>query len=104
MIAAAVLKRTLPGDESLPFYMELPPYRMPTLRLWTSQVAGSAWAFLRRAGTIILAAALVLWVLLTFPRVDAPAGLDENQAHREERQPQRQEQARKPSKVVAVAQ
>ncbi len=82
LIAAAVLKRTLPGDESLPFYMEIPPYRMPTFRLWTSQVAGSAWAFLRRAGTIILGVALVLWVLLTFPRAEAPPGLDAQQAAR----------------------
>ena len=56
--------------------MELPSYRWPTPVLWLSQVWGSAWAFLRRAGTIILMASIVLWLLLTFPRVDPPSGLD----------------------------
>jgi len=37
-----------------------------------SQVWRSAWAFLRRAGTIILATTMLLWVLLTFPRVEVP--------------------------------
>jgi ferrous iron transport protein B len=82
LCAAAVIKRTvLPGDE-LPFYMELPPYRLPTLRLWAAQVLGSAWAFLRRAGTIILSVSVVLWLLLTFPRVEPPAGAGEAEARR----------------------
>jgi len=76
LAAAAILGRTLLPGEGLPFTMELPSYRLPTPRLWLSQVWGSAWAFLRRAGTIILLASMVLWVLLTFPRVQAPPGLD----------------------------
>jgi ferrous iron transport protein B len=79
---AALLERGLLRSERLPFYMELPPYRVPPLRLWLSQVWGSAWAFLRRAGTIILTAALVLWVLLTFPRSQPPPGLSPQQAGR----------------------
>jgi ferrous iron transport protein B len=75
LLAAAVLKKTLLPGEGLPFTMELPSYRWPTFSLWAMQVWGSAWAFLRRAGTIILLVSMVLWVLLTFPRVDAPAGL-----------------------------
>jgi ferrous iron transport protein B len=55
--------------------MELPPYRLPTLRLLCSQVLGSASAFLRRAGTIILVASITLWFLLTFPVVDPPPGV-----------------------------
>lgn len=76
LAVAAVLKRTLLPGEGLPFTMELPSYRMPTLRLWLSQVWGSAWAFLRRAGTIILAVSMLLWLLLTFPRVPVPESLD----------------------------
>jgi ferrous iron transport protein B len=75
LLVAAVLKRTLLSGESLPFYMELPSYRWPPLRLIASQVWGSASAFLRRAGTIILAATVVLWALLSFPRVTAPEPL-----------------------------
>jgi len=54
IVAAAVLGRLLLPSEGLPFTMELPSYRWPTLRLLASQVWGSASAFLRRAGTIIL--------------------------------------------------
>ncbi len=70
LAVAALLKHTLLRGDSLPFYMELPPYRVPTVRLLASQVWSAASAFLRRAGTIILAVSIVLWVLLTFPRAE----------------------------------
>jgi ferrous iron transport protein B len=82
LVVAALLKRTLLSGESLPFYMELPSYRTPPLKLVASQVWGSASAFLRRAGTVILAVSVVLWGLLTFPRVDAPPHLTEAEANR----------------------
>jgi ferrous iron transport protein B len=82
LVVASVLTRTLLRGDAMPFYLELPPYRVPTAKLWLSQIWGSAWAFLRRAGTIILATSMVLWVLLTFPRSEAPAGADEQQANR----------------------
>jgi ferrous iron transport protein B len=82
LLVAAGLKRTLLRGEGLPFHMELPPYRVPPLRLIASQVWGSARAFLRRAGTIILAVSIALWALLAFPRSEAPAGLDRAQAAR----------------------
>jgi ferrous iron transport protein B len=72
--AAALLSRSALRGDALPFYLELPPYRVPPLRLIASQVWGAAWAFLRRAGTIILAVSIVLWFLLNFPRVEAPPG------------------------------
>jgi ferrous iron transport protein B len=65
--SAALLNRTLLRGTVSVFYMELPPYRLPTGRLLASQVWESAWAFLQRAGTIILASSIVLWLLLTFP-------------------------------------
>ncbi len=82
LVVAALLKRTLLRGEGLPFYMELPPYRVPTLRLWSSQVWGSVSAFLRRAGTIILCVSMGLWVLLNVPRVAAPADLEPAQTRR----------------------
>jgi ferrous iron transport protein B len=82
LVIAALLTRTLLKSESLPFYMELPPYRLPTLRLIAGQVWSSARAFVRRAGTIILVVSVVLWMLLTFPRVEPPADFDEAQAGR----------------------
>lgn len=83
LVVAAVLKRTLLVGEGLPFYLELPSYRVPTARLWLSQVWGSARAFLRRAGTIILAASVVLWVLLNFPPSHPPAGSSPAEARRD---------------------
>jgi ferrous iron transport protein B len=82
LAVAALLKHTLLRGEGLPFYMELPPYRLPTLRLWLTQVGRSVWAFLRRAGTIILAANVLLWALLNFPRPAAPPDLDAAAASR----------------------
>ena len=72
--AAAILKRTVGRGEALPFYLELPPYRIPPPRLVAYQVWGAARAFLRRAGTIILLVSIVLWVMLAFPRHSAAPG------------------------------
>ncbi|MGE4606624.1 MAG: ferrous iron transporter B, partial [Myxococcota bacterium] len=82
LTVASLLTRTLLRGDAMPFYMELPPYRIPTARLWASQVGTSAWAFLRRAGTIILATSIVLWVLLTFPRTEPPADVSPEEASR----------------------
>jgi ferrous iron transport protein B len=62
--------------------MELPPYRWPTFRLWGLQVWGSIYAFLRRAGTIILAVSIALWLLLNLPHVEPPAGMPAAEARR----------------------
>jgi ferrous iron transport protein B len=75
LVAAGVLNRTVLKGEGQPFYLELPPYRLPPLKLVASQVWTSASAFLKRAGTIILATSIVLWALLSFPKVEPPADL-----------------------------
>ncbi len=80
LAVAAIFKRSLFRGEGLPFYMELPPYRIPTLKLIATQVWGGARGFLKRAGTVILLVAVVLWVLLNVPQVEAPAGLGEEAA------------------------
>ena len=76
LVAAAILTRTVLKSERLPFYMELPSYRIPAAKLLAGQVWGSTRAFLRRAGTIILAASIILWFLLTYPETTPPADLD----------------------------
>ncbi len=50
----------------------MPPYRMPNLRSVLSKLLSRAITFLQRAGTIIFAVALVVWVLASFPHSDAP--------------------------------
>jgi ferrous iron transport protein B len=82
LLVAALLKRTVLRGGEIPFYMEIPPYRLPPLRLVASQVWGSTRAFLRRAGSIILAVSVVLWALLSFPRAEAPAGASPVEARR----------------------
>jgi ferrous iron transport protein B len=74
--SAWLLNSTLLRGTPSSFHMELPPYRLPTLKLLAAQVWGSVSAFLRRAGTIILAASLVLWVLLAFPRTPVDPSLE----------------------------
>jgi ferrous iron transport protein B len=50
--------------------LELPPYRLPRIRDTLRQVWDRTLDFLRDAGTIILAVTIVLWGLLTYPKVD----------------------------------
>lgn len=52
---------------TLPFYMELPPYRIPRLRSVVFSMWDSAMAFVRKVGTIILGTTIVLWLLLNLP-------------------------------------
>jgi len=81
MGVAFLLRATALKHGGLPFYLELPPYRVPTLRNVAEQVWSAAWTFLRKVGTIILAATLVLWVLMSFPTRDAEtAGMSETEA------------------------
>lgn len=59
----------LPG-ESEPFVMELPTYRLPTFKAMLIHMWERAWLYLKKAGTIILAASILMWALFTFPMVD----------------------------------
>jgi ferrous iron transport protein B len=64
---AAVLKRTaLRGGKPL-YVMELPPYRMPSLRSVLLTVRERSVLFLRKAGTVILAVSVILWFLASYP-------------------------------------
>ena len=65
---AFVLKRTLLRGRSTAFVMELPPYRLPTLRSLGLRLYDRSKIFLLRVGRIILLVAIVLWALTQFPR------------------------------------
>lgn len=66
---AWVFKKTLlPGGPPV-FIMEMPPYRIPSIRSVALQIWERAWIFLKRAGTIILGASIILWFLATYPRL-----------------------------------
>ncbi len=68
MLAGMVFTRTiLKPDSSSAFVLELPPYRQPALRSVLIHMWENTREFVRKAGTVILAASLVLWILLNFP-------------------------------------
>jgi ferrous iron transport protein B len=66
-LVAYLLKRTLLRGETPVFVMEMPVYKWPSLRTVVRRMTDSAWAFLRRAGTLILASMILVWALLYFP-------------------------------------
>jgi ferrous iron transport protein B len=73
VVTAFLLKRTLLKGEPSAFLMELPPYRIPSPRSLVLRLVDRSKIFLKRAGRIILAVAILLWVLTQVPRVDAGA-------------------------------
>ncbi len=80
---ALLLKKTIFARSSEPFVMELPPYRMPTMRNTVIHMWGKAGQYLKKMGTIILFASVLIWALGYFPlnrsaNVDAAEHLEES--------------------------
>lgn len=67
VVSAKFLRSTLLKGESVPFVMELPPYRMPTLKGVLIHMWERGWLYLKKAGTIILGISILLWAMTTFP-------------------------------------
>jgi ferrous iron transport protein B len=86
IICIRLLRSTLFKGETTPFVMELPPYRMPTLKSLFIHMWQRGWMFLKKAGTIILAISIVLWVAMSYPkpRQESLAGLTHEQARQTE--------------------
>jgi len=67
VLVALIFRKTIFKGETTPFVMELPPYRLPTL----SAAFGISWDrashYLRKAGTVILAASILIWFLFNYP-------------------------------------
>ncbi len=68
-IAFLLRKTTLRGEPS-PFIMELPPYRLPTLKGLLIHTWQRTWMYVKKAGTLLLPASIVVWALMTFPVLD----------------------------------
>ena len=75
LLVATVLKRLVWRHEPEPFLMELPSYKMPSIRNVVLGLWQRAIIFLRRAGTVIFSMMLVIWFLSSVP--GAPAGATE---------------------------
>jgi ferrous iron transport protein B len=69
MTTARLLKSSILKSSEAPFILELPQYRMPTLRSLAMRLVDRAKVFLRQAGTVILCVTLALWVLAHIPPV-----------------------------------
>jgi ferrous iron transport protein B len=67
IITARLLKSSILKSERTPFMLEMPPYRMPTLRSLFLRIYDRSKVFLHRAGTVILICAVVLWILAHLP-------------------------------------
>jgi ferrous iron transport protein B len=68
IVSGMVFKRTLfKGKPPSPFVMELPPYRLPTLKGVLIHMWERSSVFVRKAGTIIMAVSIVLWFLMSIP-------------------------------------
>ncbi len=71
IVSGIILKKTKPfAGKPAPFVMELPPYHVPAAGNVLRSTWERGWSFIRRAGTIILASAVVLWFLQGFGVVD----------------------------------
>ncbi|MCP4717628.1 MAG: ferrous iron transporter B, partial [Deltaproteobacteria bacterium] len=80
LLAARLLRSTIISGESTPFVMELPPYRLPTLKGLLIHTWERTWQYIKKAGTVILGISIVIWAMMTFP------GLPQEQARQFEQQ------------------
>lgn len=69
LLVAKLLRSTVLRGESTPFVMELPPYRMPTFKGVLLHMWERTWAYIRKAGTIILAVTIIIWAGLSYPEL-----------------------------------
>ncbi len=69
-LAGIVLNRLLFQGRRSAFIMELPLYHLPNWRTIGLSVWGRSWAFVRRAGTVILVVSVVIWALSSLPGGD----------------------------------
>ena len=67
LFAAKFIRATVLKGPKTPFVMELPPYRMPTLRGLLIHTWERTWQYIKKAGTVILGFSIILWVMMTFP-------------------------------------
>lgn len=67
LVTARVLKSTILKSDRTPFVLELPTYRWPTVESLGLRLLDRSKVFLRRAGTVILAVTVALWVLANIP-------------------------------------
>ena len=68
LIAAKILKRVAFDSKDEPFVMEMPKYRLPSAKLVWHVVMSKAMMYVKKAGTFILAASVLVWFASTYPK------------------------------------
>ncbi|MBQ9638640.1 MAG: ferrous iron transport protein B [Bacteroidales bacterium] len=81
VLMAKLFSRFVVKGESLPFVMELPPYRLPTAKAVFRHTWEKGKEYLHKMGTIILAASVIVWALGYFPHHDRYATAHEQMEH-----------------------
>ena len=82
LISGIILKKTKPfAGKAAPFVMELPAYHLPTIGAVLRSMWERAWSFIKKAGTIIFAAVVLVWFLSSYGFVDGSFGWVEDQAN-----------------------
>ncbi|MEF9950726.1 MAG: ferrous iron transport protein B, partial [Mucinivorans sp.] len=71
VITARLLRRTVFKADETPFVMELPPYRWPTLHATMKHMWEKCEQYVKKIGTVIMVASVVIWFLSYYPRPDA---------------------------------
>jgi len=79
VVMALLFRKTLFPGASEAFVMEMPPYHLPTLRSIVTQMWERSVLYLKKAGTLILAASILVWFLTNYP-ADVPYSKDYDQA------------------------
>ena len=74
VIMARIFKKFLFAKEETPFVMELPPYRMPTIKSLLQHTWEKGEHYLRKIGTVILVGSIIIWALSYFPRYQTQLG------------------------------
>lgn len=72
---ALLLRRTVLRGEATPLVMEMPPYRMPTLRGICIHCWERTWMYLKKAGTVLVPLSMLIWAAMTFPALDPQIAL-----------------------------
>lgn len=67
LIIAKLLRISVIKGVSTPFVMELPAYRLPTIKGILIHTWERTWQYIKKAGTVILAISILLWTMMTFP-------------------------------------
>jgi ferrous iron transport protein B len=83
LLSAVLARRTILRGKSRPMVLELPTYKVPSVRTAIYTTWDRGWVFMKNAGTNILAICVVLWWLGSYPKVEVPASVVEWRAQAE---------------------